>query len=97
MLVPVVAQTAGHLCGAERCLLYPTICILGGLAGGVALGLFAPRPREARGVPLFAASLIAGLAGAVGCLLYGLIGVGGMAVGLLAGAVPVLATRAARG
>jgi len=97
MLVPLVAQAGGHLCGADRCLLFPTLCILGGLAGGVALGLLAPRPREAHGVPLFVASLIAGLAGATGCLLYGLIGLGGMAVGLLAGAVPVLATRAARG
>ena len=95
MIVPFVMRTGGHICMGDTCYLYPGICILAGAIGGVALGLLAPRPRDGHGVPLFAASLIAGLAGAVGCLIYGLIGVGGMVLGLLAGAAPVLVTRRA--
>ena len=41
--------------------------------------------------------VVAGLAGSVGCLLYGLIGVGGMVIGLLAAAAPVVVLRRARG
>jgi ABC-type iron transport system FetAB permease component len=37
------------------------------------------------------------LTGSVGCWMYGLVGVAGMVVGLLAGAAPVLAVRRARG
>lgn len=81
----------------DRCYLLPGVCILAGVAGGVALGLLAPRPRMGNGIPLIAASLIAGLAGAVGCLVYGLIGVAGMVLGLLAGAAPLLVVRRARG
>ncbi|HYV86431.1 MAG TPA: hypothetical protein VFB49_11010 [Patescibacteria group bacterium] len=97
LMIPVVAQATGHLCGIGRCLIDPTICIVAGVAGGIALGVFAPRPREAHGIPLVTASLIAGLTGSVGCWMYGLVGVAGMVVGLLAGAAPVLAVRRARG
>jgi len=96
LAIPLAAQAGGHLCDAGRCLLVPSVCILAGAAGGVALGLLAPRPRDAHGIPLVSASLIAGLAGSVGCLLYGLIGLGGMVLGLLAGAAPVLAARQVR-
>lgn len=95
--IPLIAMTTGRLCAAGRCLLDPTVCILAGVAGGVALALFAPRPRDAHGIPLVTASLIAGLAGSVGCWMYGLVGIGGMVVGLVAGAAPVLALRKARG
>jgi len=98
MIAPLVMQMGGHCCSmGDRCYLYPGVCILAGIAGGVALALIAPRPREGHGVPFFAASLITGLAGAVGCLVYGLIGVAGMVLGLLAGAAPILVTRRARG
>jgi hypothetical protein len=96
MLAPVVMRAANHVCGAGVCLLTPTLCILAGLAGGLALGALAPRPREAGGIPFFTACLIAGFAGSVGCLIYGLIGVGGMALGFLAGATPLLAARRLR-
>jgi hypothetical protein len=94
--IPLVAQLTGHMCQAGRCLLDPTVCILAGIAGGVALGVFAPRPRDAHGIPLVTASLIAGLTGSVGCWMYGLVGIGGMVVGLVAGAAPVLALRRAQ-
>jgi hypothetical protein len=96
MLTPFLMQTGNHVCMDGRCYLFPGMCIFAGIVGGVALALLAPRPRDGQVVPLIAASMIAGLAGAVGCLVYGFIGVGGMIFGLLAGAAPVLVTRRTR-
>jgi len=95
LLLPVLVQAIGHLCVPGRCLLFPAVCGLGGLAGGVALGILAPHPRDGRGIPFVTACLIAGLAGSVGCLLYGIFGLGVMALGLLLGAGPILAARRA--
>ena len=95
LLLPILVQSIGHLCVPGRCLLFPAVCGLGGLAGGVALGILAPHPRDGRGIPFVTACLIAGLAGSVGCLLYGLFGLGVMALGLLLGAGPILAARRA--
>ena len=96
MIAPAVASLGGHHCGSA-CNLYSTVCLLAGAAGGLALAALAPAPRESRGIPLLSACLIAGLAGSVGCLIFGLIGVAGMAAGLVAGALPVMAGRLARG
>jgi len=95
LVLPVVVQSVGHLCAPGRCLLFPSVCGLAGLAGGIALGVMAPHPREARGIPFVTACLIAGLAGSVGCVLYGLFGLGVMVLGLLLGAGPILAARRA--
>jgi len=95
LLLPVLVRFAGHPCRTGACLLLPAVCALGGLAGGVLLGLFAPRPRAGRVVPFVVACSVAGLTGAVGCLLYGLIGLAVMAAGLAAGAVPLVAARRA--
>ena len=95
LLLPVVARFAGHPCPAGGCLLLPAVCALGGLAGGVLLGLLAPRPRAGRVVPFVVACSVAGLTGAVGCLLYGLVGLAVMGAGLAAGAVPLVAARRA--
>ena len=93
MLAPVAMRATDHLCAGGVCLLAPTLCMLAGLAGGIALGILAPKPRVEGGVPFFVACLIAGFAGSVGCLVFGLIGLGGMALGFLAGATPLLAAR----
>ena len=95
LFLPILAQTGGHLCVSDRCLLFPAVCGLGGLLGGIALGILAPHPRDSQGIPFVTACLIAGLAGSVGCLLYGLVGLGVMTLGLLLGATPVLAARRA--
>jgi len=95
LLLPILAQASGHLCTTSRCLLFPTVCGVGGLLGGITLGMIAPRPRDGRAIPFVTACLIAGLAGSVGCLLYGLVGLGVMIAGLLAGVTPVLAARRA--
>lgn len=96
MLAPVVMRATAHLCVGGTCLLAPTLCILAGLAGGIALGILAPRPRDEGGVPFFVTCLIAGFAGSVGCFVFGLIGVGAMGLGFLAGATPLLAARRLR-
>ena len=95
LLLPILAQATGHVCGSGGCLLFPTVCGVGGLLGGITLGVLAPRPRDGRAIPFVTACLIAGVAGSVGCLLYGLVGLGVMIAGLLAGATPVLAARRA--
>lgn len=95
LLLPILVQAIGHACAPGRCALFPTVCGLGGLAGGVALGLLAPHPREGRGIPFVTACLIAGLAGSVGCVLYGVFGLAVMVLGLLLGAGPILAARRA--
>lgn len=95
LLVALFCPLTTHICTGGLCLLLPVVCALGGLAGGVALGVLAPLPSEGRGVPLLVASILAGLTGALGCLLYGVIGIAGMIAGLLAGAVPVVASRRA--
>ena len=93
LLLPVLARASGHVCVTGSCLLLPAVCGVGGLLGGIALGLLAPRPREGRAVPFVTACLVAGLAGSLGCLLYGFVGLAVMIAGLLAGAAPVLVTR----
>ncbi len=95
LLLPILVQAGGHLCVSGRCLLFPTVCGLGGLLGGIALGILAPHPRDGQGTPFVTACLIAGLAGSVGCLLYGLVGLGVMSLGLFLGTAPVLAVRRA--
>jgi len=57
--------------------------------------MLAPHPRDGQGIPFVTACLIAGLAGSVGCLLYGLVGLGVMILGLFLGTAPVLAVRRA--
>ncbi len=95
LLLPILVQAGGQPCNSGRCLLLPAVCALGGLVGGMTLGILAPRPREGQGIPFVTACLIAGFAGSVGCLLYGLVGLGVMILGLLLGATPVLAVRRA--
>jgi len=93
LLLPVFTRGAGHLCGPGTCLLLPAVCAFGGVLGGVLLGLLAPRPRAGRAVPFAAACTVAALTGAVGCLLYGLVGLLVMGGGLAAGLAPLLVAR----
>ncbi|HEV8122052.1 MAG TPA: hypothetical protein VGQ67_13735 [Candidatus Polarisedimenticolia bacterium] len=94
LLVPLAMHATGHVCHGGRCLM-SSWCVLAGVAGGVVLGLFARRLRDAGGEGLVAASLVAGLLGSVGCLAYGLVGFAGMAAGMAAGALPILVLRRA--
>jgi hypothetical protein len=97
LLVPVAIQSGGHAhCSSTACYILPAACALGGLIGGVLLGAVAPVPRPGRRVAFVVACSVAALMGAVGCLLYGLVGLVVMGAGLAAGATPLLAARRIR-
>ena len=93
LLLPVATRVIGHPCTGAGCSVLPIACAFGGLAGGVLLGLVAPRPGPGRRTSFVVACDVAALTGAVGCLLYGFIGLLVMSAGLAAGAVPLLAAR----
>jgi hypothetical protein len=95
LVVPVAGRLGAPMCGVAGCDVTPSICALGGLLGGVLLGFLAPPPGAGRTVPFVVACLVAALTGAVGCLMYGLVGLAVMAGGLLLGAVPLVAVRRA--
>jgi hypothetical protein len=91
---PVCVQITGHACGASFCALYPTICLLGGVAAGAVLVTWGARAGLA--LPgLAAAGVVAGLAGSLGCLIGGVGGVLGLILGLAMGTVPALVWRRA--
>jgi hypothetical protein len=94
-LLPIAIETFGS---PELCEQLPWFCAAGGVCAGLILALALRR----RGVPIMdprsywmAAGLVTLLAGAVGCLLAGAAGLGGLALGLAAGAVPALVARPA--
>jgi hypothetical protein len=95
LLLPVATRLTGHPCSAAACYVLPVVCALGGLAGGILLGLVAPSPRAGRRVAFVAACAVAALTGAVGCLMYGLVGLVVMGAGLVVGVTPLVATRRA--
>jgi hypothetical protein len=95
-LLPAAVRAA-HACGGVSCLTLPAVCLPAGVVAGLVLGWRGVRAHGDRRFWL-AATVTAVLAGAIGCLAAGLAGLGGMALGILAGAAPpVLAARPARG
>lgn len=95
LLLPIGSRAVGHFCLPGSCLLMPGLCAAGGLLGGFLLGLVAPQPRVGRMVPFMVACSVAGLMGAVGCLLYGLVGFVVMAAGLVTGTAGLVVLRRA--
>jgi len=95
LLAPSLCQAAcTHGCRPEMMALMPLACGAGGLAGGLLLAFLAPPP--AAGMRPFAvACVLAALAGAVGCLAYGAVGLAILVVGLSIGALPALAAKKA--
>lgn len=94
LFAPVLIQLGGHACGRSFCALVPTICLLGGVAGGVLLVRWGQR-RGLSTSGVLAAGIVAGLAGTLGCLAGGTGGLVGLAVGLTLGTAPLLAWRRA--
>ncbi|HXO19530.1 MAG TPA: hypothetical protein VOA87_06350 [Thermoanaerobaculia bacterium] len=93
-LLPATVR-ALHVSCASLCPHLPSVCLAAGVAAGLLVAWRGLRVHADRRFWLAAAGA-AVLAGAVGCLTAGLAGLGGMALGLLAGAAgPVLVARAA--
>ena len=61
----------------------------GGLVAGLAVALRAARLERRRAAFLFAGGLIAGVTGSLGCVFAGVVGLLGMAAGVLAGGAPL--------
>jgi hypothetical protein len=69
------------------------LCAIAGVAAGVTLGL---RRRPSAGLPFWAGALLAlALAAAIGCIPAGAMGFAGLAIGVVAGGLPVFASRKA--
>ncbi len=95
LLLPLLARWTGVLCAATVCGVLPLASVVGGLAGGLALGAgsFARRPRGPS--YWFAAVALTATLGTVGCLHIGLAGLAAMGLGLTVGTLAPLAVRAA--
>ena len=94
LLLPLLASWTGLLCSATVCGVLPAATVAGGALGGLLLA-----GRALGGAPRgasywFAATAVTATLGAVGCLHVGFAGLGGMALGLLAGSLGPLALRA---
>jgi hypothetical protein len=94
LLCPIAAGLGGHVCDASFCLLFPGVCLAGGLAAGLALVVLT-RASGLRPLGLAAAALVAGLAGSLGCVVAGAVGVAALAAGLAFGLAPALTLRRA--
>jgi hypothetical protein len=86
--------SAGHLCTANVCLLFPVACLLGGVVAGILVGVLAVR----RGLPplgFFTAVLTAWLAASLGCVMAGPTGIAVLVLGMGFGLTPTLVWRRA--
>jgi hypothetical protein len=92
LALPILTRTAGHVCLAGSCWSACFIaCLAGGAVAGGLIGSSAARrgPLE-RGPFLAAASVVAGLAGLLGCVYAGVPGGLGMVLGYAATSAPVV-------
>lgn len=101
LLLPLVTSWVSPICSTLICGLLPAASIAGGflaalcLAGGSAAGFHDDVPGERPGAQFWGAAVsITVTLGIAGCLHVGLGGLAGMALGLAAGALPVLAAHA---
>jgi hypothetical protein len=93
LVLPILVR-GGGVCemGGGRCVPWCLLgCFGGGLVAGVAIAWRSL--RGARDTSLVAGAIIAGLAGSMGCVIAGAGGLAGLALGAIAGSIPVLALR----
>ncbi len=86
----VCAALGGHACATGTwCTLFIATCVVGGLVAGLFVG------SSLRGSwhELLAGAVLAGLTGALGCVVAGALGLFGLSLGLLLGAAPMYALR----
>lgn len=90
LIVPSLAP-ANSVCwiGGSCWSLCTLLCPVSGLLSGLAVGILANQQEGRRVDFILAATLIAGVTGAVGCALAGALGIAGMLAGGLLGLLPV--------
>lgn len=96
-ILPCLLPAAVRVFDPDFCLLASTygagLCAIAGVAAGVILGL---RRRKPGGLRFWAGALSAmTLVAAIGCIPAGAMGFAGLAVGVVAGGLPVVASRKA--
>jgi hypothetical protein len=97
LILPLVLRASGHCCIGGACWSMCMLgCTLGGFFAGVAIGVTAASEREDRGVFLLSATLVAGLAGVLGCAMAGASGIAGMAIAMAATSLPTALIARAR-
>jgi hypothetical protein len=92
--LPLLSRASGLMCSQTVCMVLPLACVAGGLLGGALLSGAGFRPEPGRRGFWPAALATTAAAGVLGCIWAGAAGLLGLAVGLTAGAAPLLLRRA---
>jgi hypothetical protein len=89
LVLPPLLRSAGYCCIGNSCWSFCMLgCTMGGLLAGVAIGFASAAEKEGRGKFLCAATLLAGLAGILGCAIVGAAGIAGMVLAVILSSVP---------
>lgn len=97
LVLPPLLRSAGSCCIDGTCWSFCMLgCTLGGLLAGVAIGIASAAEKDGRAKFLVAATLLAGLAGVLGCSIVGAAGVAGMALSVILSSVPAAAVARLR-
>lgn len=85
---PLLLRWTGSTCTGGLCLSLVVACLAGGVVAGAFAGACVRRMAGGSAGVLVASLAVAGLTGALGCVLAGAGGMLGLGVGMLAGAAP---------
>jgi hypothetical protein len=97
LVLPPLLRSAGHFCIGNGCWSICMLgCTLGGLLAGIAIGVASAAEKEGRAKFLCAATLLASLAGILGCAIVGAAGMAGMALAVLLSSLPTAAVARLR-
>jgi hypothetical protein len=92
LVLPPLLRSSGHFCMGGGCWSVCMIgCVLGGALAGMTIGIASAAEKQQRTAFLLSASLVAGLAGVLGCSIVGAAGITGMAIAVIASSLPVAA------
>jgi hypothetical protein len=97
LVLPPLLRSAGYCCVGNTCWSFCLLgCTLGGLLAGVAIGVASAAEKEGRAQFLCAATMLAGLAGILGCAIVGAAGITGMVLAVILSSLPTAAVARLR-
>jgi hypothetical protein len=97
LVLPTLLRNAGNCCIGDRCWSFCMLgCTLGGLLAGAAIGVASAGEQEGRAKFLCATTLLASLAGVLGCAIVGAAGIAGMALAVMLSSIPTAAVAHVR-